>query len=146
MDTVLSLRIILENPLAGVDYALQSGSGGKFELVQKQVSGTGDLIFNLMANVKGSKDELPDFSGPFIQGNKGERFIYINIGTYAGNPNSEWGRRLKVPLRDITWEAISKLVSNQQLVLETSVPGKGKDGTPSCATVKPFAGWTTVDK
>jgi len=27
------------------------------------------------------------------------------------------------------------------VVLQTSVPGKGKDGTPNCATVKPFAGW-----
>ncbi len=146
MDTVLSLRIILEKPLAGVDYALQSGSGSKFELMQNQVSGSGNLIFNLTAKIKDSKDVLPDFGGPFIQGNKGERFIYINIGTYAGNPNSEWGRRLKVPLRDITREAINKLISNQELVLETYMPGKGKDGTPSCATVKPFAGWSIVDK
>jgi hypothetical protein len=141
MDTVLALRIIIEKPLAGIDYALQSGSGSKFELVQNQLSGVDDLIFNLTVKVKGKGDEMHDFAGPFIQGSKGDRFIYINIGTYAGNPQSEWGRRLKVPLRDIGRDTIAKLTSNQALVLETRIPGTGKDGTPTCATVKPFDGW-----
>jgi hypothetical protein len=29
-------------------------------------------------------------------------------------------------------------------VLEARVPGTGKDGGPSCATVKPFEGWKLV--
>jgi hypothetical protein len=48
-----------------------------------------------------------------------------------------WSRRLKVPLRGITWEMIERKNS-----LQTRVPGTGKDGSPTCATVKPFAGWT----
>jgi hypothetical protein len=146
MDTVLALRIIIEKPLAGIDYALQLGSGSKFELVQNQVSGVDDLVFNPTVKVKGKKDETPDFAGPFVQGSKGDRFIYINIGTYAGNPQSEWGRRLKVPVRDIGQDTIDKLTGNQSLVLETRVPGIGKDGTPTCATVKPFAGWHAVNQ
>jgi hypothetical protein len=31
-------------------------------------------------------------------------------------------------------------------LLETRVPGTGKDGSPSCATVKPFPGWNVVDQ
>jgi hypothetical protein len=146
MDTMLYLHIILEKPLAGIDYALQSGSGRKFDLVQKQVSSDADLVFNLTVKIKGEGDAQPDFSGPFVQGNRGERFIYLCIGTYAGNPDSVWGRRLKVPLRDVTWEMISKSTSDQTLVLETQVPGKGKDGTPSCASVKPFNGWYLKSK
>lgn len=54
---------------------------------------------------------------------------------------SVFGRRLKVPLYVITWELINELSANPGSVLQASVPGKGKDGTPNCATVKPFAGW-----
>lgn len=66
---------------------------------------------------------------------------YIDIGTYAGNAASEWGRRLKVPLRDIAPGAIEKVMEDSKLVLETRVPGTGRDGGPNCATVKPFDGW-----
>ena len=45
-----------------------------------------------------SKDDLPNFAGPFVQGPAGERFVYINIGTYAGQLNTPWSRRLKIPL------------------------------------------------
>jgi len=45
-------------------------------------------------------------------------------------------RRLKVPLSGITMAMIKS-----QAVLEARVPGTGKDGGPSCATVKPFGGW-----
>ena len=30
-----------------------------------------------------------------MQGPSGEQFVYINIGTYAGQTNTSWSRRLK---------------------------------------------------
>ena len=33
-----------------------------------------------------------------------------------------------------------------QAVLEARVPGTGKDGGPSCATVKPVDGWKLIRK
>jgi len=136
----LSLHIILQSPPAQVDYALQKGSGSKFETVQRQKSTGKDLLFSFTVNVKEAKDGQPDFSGPFVQGPAGERFIYIGIGAYAGVPGSAWDRRLKVPLRDITWDMVRK-AADSAAGLQTHVPGTGKDGTPSCATVKPFEGW-----
>jgi uncharacterized protein DUF5990 len=56
------------------------------------------------------------------------RFFYINIGTYAGQLNTEWSRRLKVPLSVIDWDVI-----RTQKVLVASIPGTDKDGGPSCA-------------
>jgi len=145
MNDELRLRIVLTDPPAGVDYALQSGSGSKYESVGKQVSGPGDLIFNLSVKLKSDKDAKIDFAGPFVQGGKGERFIYIGIGTYAGNAGSVWARRLKVPLRNISSGTVSKILAHRELILETCVPGTGSDGGPSCATVKPFAGWHVAD-
>lgn len=141
MSQALKLRIILEKPPAGVDFALQKGSGNKYEIVQKQRADAQDLQFELSVNVKGTKDTLPNLLGAFVQGPVKERFIYINIGVSAGQFDSVWSRRLKIPLRDITWEIVDQMLVNPDLTLETRVPGTGKDGTPNCATVKPFNGW-----
>jgi len=79
----VSLRIILEKPPANIVFALQKGSGNNYETVQVQTANGGDLIFDFTVEIKGGKekDELPDFSGPFVQGPKMGRFIYLDIGT-----------------------------------------------------------------
>ena len=79
-----------------------------------------------------------------MQGPVGERFVYIDIGTCAGQIDSNWSRRLKIPLRGITWNMIQQLETNAHSFLETHVPGVGRDGGPNCATVKPFDGWKLV--
>jgi len=140
MERELSLRIVLEQPPAGVDFGLQKGHGNNYETVQTVRSKTADLNFEFTVRVAQGKDRLPNFLGPFVQGPPRERFVYLDIGTYAGQTGSLWSRRLKVPLRNITWDMI-KQASDSAKVLEARVPGTGKDGGPSCATVKPFAGW-----
>ena len=141
MDKQLHLRIILEKPPQGVDFGLQLGSGNKFDTVQKQRSGAADLVFTLEVIVRKSKDGCPDFFGPYVQGPGSERFIYLDIGTIAGQLDSVWSRRLKIPLRDISWDSVDKVMVADNMILETLVPGTARDGGPNCATVKPFAGW-----
>ena len=140
MDQELTFRIILESPPPGVDYGLQKGSGNDHEVTQKQRSAAGDLRFDFAARVKEGKDGQLVLLGPFVQGPPQDRFVYLDIGTYAGQTDTQWSRRLKVPLRGITWDAV-KQASRAGQCLETCVPGRGKDGSPSCATVKPFSGW-----
>jgi len=141
MNQEISLKIILESPPAGVGFGIQKGSGNNYETIEKQRSDGKDLQFEFTITVKWNKDGTPNFSGPIVQGPAGERFIYIDIGTYAGEAGSLWGRRLKIPLRGITTGTINKLLNDPALKLETKVPGTGKDGGPNCATVKPFSGW-----
>jgi len=139
----LQLRIALLSPPPGVDFGLQKGSGNNYQTVEIQRSGSQDLHFRLTITLKGDKQKnaQPDFSGPFVQGPVSERFIYFDIGTLAGQTSSPWTRRLKIPLRGITWEMIDRIVADPKLFLETAVPGTAKDGGPNCATVKPFDGW-----
>lgn len=140
MEHELTLSIVLEKPTPGADFGLQKGRGSDYETVQTQRSQGKDLHFEFTVRAKSdNKSDVPNFLGPFVQGPTGERFVYIDIGTYAGQTATCWSRRLKVPLRGITWEIIEKLASKS--VLETRVQGTGKDGSPSCGTVKPFAGW-----
>jgi len=140
MDQTVNFRVILESPPPGVDYGLQKGGGSNYEVTQKQRSESGDLRFEFDARVKEGKDGQPVFLGPFVQGPPHERFVYLDIGTYAGQSDTPWGRRLKIPLRGITWNEV-KHASRGTNLLETRVPGTAKDGSPTCATVKPFAGW-----
>jgi hypothetical protein len=142
MERELTLRIILEKPPVDVDFGLQKGRGSDYETIQKQRSEAKDLYFEFTVGVKASrKDATPAFLGSLVQGPPGERFIYIDIGTYAGQADSCWSRRLKIPLIGITWDMIDRLLANSEAVLETRVRGTGRDGGPTCATVKPFAGW-----
>ena len=123
----LLLRIVLDKPPAGVDYGIQKGKGSRYETILKQRSNGEDLVFDF---------KLPlgaDFTGPLVQGPPGARFIYIDIGTSAGQTNSCWSRRLKIPLAGIDPSA--------QGVWEARIPGTARDGGPSCATVKPVGGW-----
>lgn len=124
-------------------YALQKGSGNNYEAVQQQKSNGNDLHFEALIEIKGSKPihEFPDFKGPFVQGPVGGRFIYLDIGSYAGVAGS-WSGRLKIPLSGITWDIINKAITQSAPTLKTVVPGTGKNGMPNCATVKPFEGWS----
>ena len=124
----ITLRLTLEKPTAGVDFALQKGRGNPFTTEQTQRSTGRDLKFEFPVVVKTGKDGAPDFAGPYVQGPAGARFFYINIGTYAGQADSSWGRRLKVPLYVISWSAIES-----GRLLTARIPGTGKDGGPSCA-------------
>jgi len=141
---MITLRLVLERPPAGIDFGLQEGHGSAFQVVQKQRSKGGDLEFEFTVNAKAGRDHLPNFTGPFVQGPVGERFVYINIGTYAGQTDTCWSRRLKIPLSGITWEML-----RAEKILIAHIPGTEKDGSPSCAygwrkQVGPSWGWEMV--
>jgi hypothetical protein len=135
----ITLKIILEAPPAGVDFAIQNGKGHAYTLAQKQRSGGKDLTFECTAEVKKNSKGETVLKGSIVQGPSAVQFMYINIGTSAGQMESVWTRRLKIPLTGITQETIDQM--NGDSFLETHVPGKGKDGSPNCATVKDFRGW-----
>jgi hypothetical protein len=139
-ESELTLRIIVEGPPKGVDYALQKGSGSHYEVVQKQRSTGMDLTFEFQPAVKEDVlDPMRALGGPFVQGPPKQRFVYLDIGTAAGQMDTPWSRRLKVPLDGLTAHVIAA-----GGVLEARVPGTGRDGGPSCATVKEFDGWKRV--
>lgn len=146
MNHELSVRIILESPPTGVEFGIQKGSGNKYETILTQRSSDNDIVFEFTISVKDGKTALYNFTGAYVQGPVIERFLYVDIGTAAGQVNSVWTRRLKIPLRDISFETVKQILADSSLVLETKVPGTGKDGGPNCATVKPFSGWHVIPK
>lgn len=143
----IPLRIVLITPPAGVDFGIQQGKGNAYTTVQKQRADGGNLTFEFTLTVKGNVGEKsPNFLGPFSQGPARGRFVYIDIGKLAGQTNSSWQRRIKVPLAGITWELIQQTLANKKHILESQLPGTGKDGGPSCATVHPISGWKCLKR
>ncbi len=141
----MPIRIILVDPPPGVDFGIQEGKGNDYKTIQVQRSKASDLQFECSIAVKDNRtDGPPNFVGTVVQGPPTGRFIYIDIGKSAGQINSCWQRRIKIPLQEITWEMIDSLVDAPKRILQATIPGTDKDGGPSCATVKPIDGWRVV--
>ncbi|HXM35533.1 MAG TPA: DUF5990 family protein, partial [Pyrinomonadaceae bacterium] len=104
MESELTVRIVLEKPPAGVDFGLQKGRGHDYETIQRQRSKAKNLSFELSVRIKANRENaLPTFLGPMVQGPPDQRFVYLDIGRYAGQADTCWSRRLKIPLVGITW-------------------------------------------
>lgn len=144
-EIAVPLRIVLVDPPPGVDFGIQEGKGNDYKTIAVQRSKADNLRLDCTISVKGNRfDGPPNFVGPIAQGPPTGRFIYTDIGKSAGQIDSCWQRRIKIPLEGITWDMIDSVVDASKRMLQATIPGTGKDGVPSCATVKPIDGWKVV--
>ena len=126
----LRLRITVIEPPAGVRLAMQRG---RFDLADAVETRADALVFEFPVSVADASCTPPRLLGEFTQGPVTGRFVYINVGTSAGQFGSPWTRRIKVPLYSMT--------PAPGTVLETRIRGIGRDGTPACATVPLLVPW-----
>ena len=134
----LTLRITVTNPPRGVLFRLQRGAK---ELTPPAKALQEALTFEFPVRVGRRPDGMPNFLGPYTQGPPAGRFVYINSGTYAGQTGTAWARRAKVPLAGITRDLIDRALS-ESAVVEIEIPGTGRDGGPSCGTIRlPQSAW-----
>jgi len=145
VDSQVPIRLVLVDPPSGIDFAIQRGRGSNYRpvLVQRRIDG--DLSFDfVLAVAADAKDGLPNFKGPFAQGPPAKRFVYVDVGTFAGQKDTAWSRRMIVPLQGITWAQIKEVVGRPGDRLLARIPGTGKDGGPSCATVRLLGDWRVI--
>lgn len=140
MKQELPIRIVVENPLSGVAIMVQDG---KDKLLPAARATASQLAFEFRINVDLSSG-TPNFLGRFAQGPKDARFVYVNSGKHAGQHDSCWDRRAKLSLMPITREQVEQAI-NEDAVIETRFPGIGRDGGPTCASVKALA-WKVVKR
>jgi hypothetical protein len=141
----LPIRLMLVAPPAGVAFGIQRGSGSGYETLFVQRSTRGDICFDFSLTIADErKGGRPDFRGPFVQGPPAARFIYVDVGTYAGQKDTKWSRRMKVPLRGITWPLIQRATKKPGYRVSANIPGTGRDGGPNCATVDLLGEWEVV--
>ena len=133
-------RIVLVAPPAGVAFALQRG---RYELDGLATSTGADLTFDFSFTAAQGPNGAVRFSGEFVQGPSGGKFVYINSGTSAGQFHSCWTRRAKIGLKTIAWGDVERAAAGNAR-LEVSIQGTGRDGGPACATVPLIGGGWTI--
>jgi hypothetical protein len=130
-QTEIRMRLVIETPVAGVFHSLQDKQNSPVDM--KQSAGE-SLAFDFPVRIA----DGPKFFGEFVRSEGPERrFVYIAIGSQAGQHVCEWSRRMKIDIHDIPQALLDKAM--QGGVLEGSFNGTGKDGTPACATIKPIS-------
>lgn len=136
----ITLRLILVDPPPHVAYGIQRGAGANYETLFVQQPARGDVTFDVPVTVSDEHKDGPNFTGPCVQGPRGGRFVYVDVGTYAGQKNSSWSRRMKVPLDGISWSLILK-AARTGATLAAHIPGTGRDAGPNSGTVRLLADW-----
>jgi hypothetical protein len=134
-DTPIILRLTIADPLPGLRYSLQ-----KDEAPFEPVTAT-EAALSFEVPIRLSDDNR--MLGPFVRREgPARRFAYIRIGQSAGDHASEWSRRAKIDIHDIPPALLDQARAGR--MLEVVLPGRGKDGSPACATVRPTAPWRIV--
>ena len=134
--STITLRLTIAAPVAGVAYSLQDKANMP---VEPRIAGDGPISFDVPITLS---DE-GRLTGPFVRREgPSRRFVYIAIGTSAGQHASEWSRRAKIDIHDIPADLLTQ--AREGRLLEVVLPGRAKDGGPACATVRPLQSWRVV--
>jgi hypothetical protein len=135
----IRMRIEIEQPVAGVLHSLQEDD----RPLDPKSSKSGEALrFEFPARVAFPPDKPPRFFGKQVRAEgKVRQFVYIRIGTSAGECLSPWSRRMKIDIHDIAPALLEKAAAGAMLV--GTINGTGKDGTPACATIRPVT-WSAA--
>ncbi len=132
----ITLRITLEDPIPGVTYSLQDAKSAP---VGPMVATDAPLSFDVPVRVEPGRR----FLGPFVRREgPARRFVYVASGEQAGDRASPFSRRVKLDIHDLPESLLQKALAGH--ILQARLPGRAKDGGPSCATLKPVGGWRIV--
>lgn len=126
----IRLRIVIGQPVTAVLHSLQAKDDAPLD--PKRSAHGEPLTFDIALRVGPG----PKFFGDQVRREGPERrFVYIRIGQYAGDPDTQWARRMKIDIHDIPADLLARAQSGG--IIETRVHGTLPDGSPACGTVRP---------
>lgn len=134
-QTEIRARIVIERPVPGVLHSLQEDDAP----LDPKRSNTGEaLAFDFPLRIERPRGAPAKFFGKQVR-REGplRRFVYIRIGTCAGDAASPWTRRMKIDIHDVDPALLDAAVAGG--VLEGTITGTAADGSPSCATIRPVS-------
>ncbi|HLZ72673.1 MAG TPA: DUF5990 family protein [Dehalococcoidia bacterium] len=137
--TVLRLRIV-GHSLPGLQWCDQApvyvGVQRGSVVVDLVPGDAGEAVFDLSVDVVARDDGERDFRGPYAQGKRGDRFLYLSWGTLGADGRFVMFRRAKIRFAEIpTAEVEHALATGETLVGTLSLTGER--GGPVCAAVRP---------
>lgn len=139
-QTEIKMRIVIETPVPGVLHSLQEDDA---PLDAKRSNAGEPLAFDFPLRIAPKSDNGgPKFYGKQVRSEGPvRRFVYVRIGTSAGDRASPWTRRMKIDIHDIDQALLDRATAGG--VLEGTINGTAKDGSPACATIR-LATWCAV--
>lgn len=81
------------------------------------------------------KDGRPNFTGPYVFGTSGDKFLYLVWYAKTGVGAHRF-RRAKIKLNTLPWEQIHSAIEHQK-PLQAHIKMTDKKGGPVCASLKP---------
>ena len=126
-------RIVIERPVSGVLHSLQEGDAKPLD--PKRSTGGEALAFDFPLRIERTADGAKFFGPQVRREGKVRRFVYVRVGTSAGDLASPWTRRMKIDIHDIDPALVDAAIAGGVLV--GMINGTEKDGSPACATVRP---------
>ncbi|HYW31000.1 MAG TPA: DUF5990 family protein [Gemmatimonas sp.] len=140
----VTLRLIIRNPVPGVALRVQRGRDG----LLAPASVTADAVtFEFSLEVKPGADGSASLRGLEVQGPPSARFVYVTVGTRAGQFDSPWDRRAKVPLNGIGPAHFAALSQRPGTMFVATIEGRSRDGGPACASVPLLGdGWSMITR
>ena len=126
---MIDLRITIEQPVTGVLHSLQAKDGSPLDAKRSHKGES--LAFDFQARLGPGTKLLGE---QVRREGSDRRFVYVRVGQLAGDPSSPWSRRMKIDIHTIASDLLDRAV-NRGGVIETTIIGTDKDGTPVCATV-----------
>jgi hypothetical protein len=90
-----------------------------------------EAVFEIPVETITASDGTADFRGPYVQGRRGERFVYLTWGELPPGGEFTMFRRAKLFLADLPDDALSGGA------VETGLGLTDGQGMPLCAAVRP---------
>jgi hypothetical protein len=138
-QTEIRARLMIEQPVPGVLHSLQEGDDAPLDPKRSQAGEA--LAFAFPLRIERTAEGTKFFGPQVRREGKVRRFVYVRVGTCAGDTASPWTRRMKIDIHDIEPALLDKAIAGG--VIEGTINGTAKDGSPACATIRPV-GWRVV--
>jgi Family of unknown function (DUF5990) len=143
-DIEITIEIVCtELPGAG-HHALHLGIQRDKEIIEAASADSNRIVFKPTLRARRNGDGSVNFLGPFAQGPKTERFIYLNWASTNGKELTAMVGRIKLHLNHINWAAVEKAAKrNKPIRVELALTNA--KGNPVMASVRPdVAKWTLL--
>ena len=119
---------------AHVHVGVQGASRG--EVLDPVPGDAPQAVFTFSIGVVRGADGALDFRGPFVQGKRGARFLYLSWGDLLPDGQFRMFRRAKLLLSALTESEIADRLAPGTM-LEAVVKLTGRRGGPICALLRP---------
>ena len=125
-------RIVIEQPVPGVLHSLQQDDA---PLAPQRAKAGEPLAFEFPLRIERTETGAKFFGKQVRREGPLRRFVYVRVGTAAGDRASPWTRRMKIDIHDIDLALLDAAIAGG--VLEGTINGTLPDGSPACATIRP---------